>query len=60
MVSSEKKWEISAMSAFVFFIIASPQLYKFTGKLFKITDPTMHLLMHAVVYMLVTRMMMGQ
>lgn len=60
MVSSEKKWSISALSALVFFIIASPLMYRATGKLFNIKGPMTHLLLHAIVFMLVTRAMMGR
>lgn len=58
MVSSEKKWKISAMAALVFCIIASPQLYNVTGNLLTIKDPIKLLIIHSIVYMLVTRAMM--
>ena len=47
----------SIQSAILFFIIASPQLYKITGQLFNIRG-TSSLVLHSVVYGLVVYLLM--
>ena len=69
-ISNEKKWMISFISAIVFFIIASPEVYKFTNSILepyfciKTIDDTdtptrAGVLIHAVVFMSVTRLLMN-
>lgn len=68
--TSSKKWKISLIAGILFFIISSPMLYKvvdglgkkLSGKL-EIVDyygkpTTLGLLVHSVVFILITRLMM--
>jgi hypothetical protein len=67
-VDSRKKWMISLLSAFIFFVISSPFLYKLTNSLAKYLKlqlasydgaPTLlGLVVHAVVFMLIVRALM--
>jgi len=64
--TDEQKWFISILSAFIFYVIASPTIYKITGSIFydflgvKIVDckgrpNNLGLLIHTIVFALVTR-----
>jgi hypothetical protein len=67
-ITSDKKWYISILSGILFYIIASPQIYKKTGKIFytlfdvKIQNRgkpnNLGLLIHAVIFVLITRFLM--
>lgn len=68
-ISSEKKWVISALSAFIFILLSSPQSYQLTNKIFepyfciatiKHDKPTWNgIIIHGIVFMLVTRYLMN-
>jgi multisubunit Na+/H+ antiporter MnhB subunit len=69
-VSNEKKWCISLISAILFIIIASPEVFKFTNcileKSFSISTidkdekPTWTgVIIHGIVFLLITRLMMN-
>ena len=68
-ISSHKKWAISILSAVIFFIIACPGTFKITDNLLggigiNTTDDddeptTTGVLVHAVVFMLITRGLMN-
>ena len=68
-VTNEQKWQISLLSGLIFLIISSPLLYKVTGNLVKnITDYEIQrkgkpkisgLIIHSLVFVLVTRLLMG-
>ena len=68
-ISSEKKWVISALSAFIFIILSSPQSYQLTNKIFepyfcmatiKNDKPTWNgIIIHGIAFMLVTRYLMN-
>ena len=47
----------SLQSAILFFIIASPQVYKLTGQLFKLRG-TSSLILHSVVYGVIVYLLM--
>jgi hypothetical protein len=47
----------SLQAAILFFIIASPQLYKITGKIFKLKGIPL-IILHAVVYGLIIYLLM--
>ena len=54
------KWSISLQAAVVFAVIASPVVYRFTGRLHETAPgPIHHLLLHAFIYMCIVRSMMG-
>lgn len=68
-ISSEKKWVISALSAFIFILLSSPESYKLTNKIFepyfcvktvKNDKPTWNgIIIHGIVFMLITRYLMN-
>ncbi len=68
-VTNEQKWQISLLSGLIFLIISSPMLYTFTGKLVKdIFDSEIQnkgkpefsgLIIHTLVFVLITRLLMG-
>jgi len=69
-VSNEKKWCISIISAILFIIIASPEVFKFTNSIlednFSISTideyekPTFNgVIIHGIVFLLITRLMMN-
>lgn len=62
MLTPDKKWNISLLSAVVFILVAHPETYKLTEKLFPqvLKNPNMHLLLHGFVYMLISRALMGK
>lgn len=63
--SSNKKWQISIFSAFIFILVINPYTYQFTQKIFggllgKISDvngcpTTRGLALHTLVYILLVR-----
>ena len=63
--SSNKKWQISIFSAFIFLLVINPYTYKFTqyllgGLLGKISESngcptTLGLVIHTIVYVLLVR-----
>jgi hypothetical protein len=64
--TDEQKWFISILSAIIFYVIASPTLYKITGSIFydffgvKIVDRkgrpnNLGLLIHTIVFALISR-----
>ncbi len=63
--SSNKKWQISIFSAFIFLLVVNPYTYKFTqallgGLLGKISESngcptTLGLIIHTIVYVLLVR-----
>ena len=65
MATDEEKWYISIFSAIMFYVIASPEVYKITGTIFhNLTGVTIQkngkpnnlgLLIHTVIFMLLTR-----
>jgi hypothetical protein len=67
--SSNKKWQISIFSAFIFILVVHPYTYQFTQKVFgsflgKIADmngcpTTRGLALHTLVYILFVRGSMG-
>ena len=63
-VSSRQKWLISILSAIIFIIISMPILYKFTNKIcpgildINGTPTIMGICIHALVFMLITRIIM--
>lgn len=72
MASSKEKWRISLLSGVIFGVIASPFLYdltstilgKITGGKFSLTTSSgcpssLGVLVHAVVFLLITRLLMG-
>ena len=68
MATSEEKWQISLLSAVVFFVVASPFLFGLVNSLTSRLGlrilvggvPTyLGLAIHAAVFMLITRAMMG-
>ena len=64
----EKKWFISILSGIIFYVIASPEIFKKTGKLFytlfdiKIEHRgkpnNLGLLIHTIIFVLITRFLM--
>jgi hypothetical protein len=69
-VSNEKKWCISILSAVLFIIIASPEVFKLTNCIFNdnLSIPTIDengkptwtgVLIHGIVFLLITRLMMN-
>jgi hypothetical protein len=64
--SDEQKWFISILSAIIFYVIASPKIYKITGKIFynfcgfRIVDRkgrpnNLGLLIHTIIFALIIR-----
>lgn len=68
--SSSTKWKISLLSGIIFLIISAPMLYKLTDGLLKKISPSLSLcdysgcptqlglIVHAIVFVLITRMLM--
>jgi len=66
-ITESKKWMISLLSAFVFMVIASPQMYQLTGALFSKLNLVIEkngcpnltgLLLHTVVFAVIIRLLM--
>lgn len=67
-VDNNKKWYISILSGILFYVIASPKIYKKTGKIFyELFDVKIQhrgkpnnlgLLIHTIVFVLITRLLM--
>lgn len=69
MTTTNEKWGISVLSAVVFYIIASPKLFRFTDRLFfdlfgtrlldkKGKNTSLGVFIHALVFLLITRALM--
>jgi hypothetical protein len=68
MAEEITKWYISILSGILFYVIASPKIYKKTGKLFyKLFDVKIQhdgkpnnlgLLIHTIIFVLITRFLM--
>ena len=70
LVSIEKKWAISFISAILFIVVSSPQMFNLTNNILKnylcietvdeYEKPTWTgILLHGLVFMLVTRLLMN-
>jgi len=70
LVSNDKKWAISFISAVFFIIISSPQMFNLTNNIFKtyfnietvdeFEKPTWWgIFLHGIVFMLITRLLMN-
>lgn len=70
MTTNEKKWVISAMSAVIFIILSSNEVFEFTNRILEPNfciqtiqknKPTWQgLLIHGIVFMLITRFLMDK